>query len=263
MKIRYNLTIWLFSLRSCTGNPPTSRGYEAAKELYEQKLQNPIGGIAALNDELSNIFENQRQRIAKCLDLPPGSEIILCPSGSDAEYIPVAIGQCLHPDKAISNGISQLNEIGAGSAPASVGKFFSTHAPFLGEISSDTYLNGLDGFENVEGIAVCARNKDGSVVDVSSQMSSFRKKELAAGRFPILHGVFGGKTGVRDEIMPGSDDAGDTTLGVVDACQGRFTAEEMKSWLDQDSLVLFTASKFYQVRYYEKTFLIFPYELYF
>ena len=46
--------------------------------------------------------------------------------------------------------------------------------------------------------------------------------------------------------MPESLDAGEKSLGVVDACQGRFSKEELHQWLEQDSLVLFTSSKFFQ-----------------
>lgn len=41
-------------------------------------------------------------------------------------------------------------------------------------------------------------------------------------------------------------ESGDRSLGVIDACQGRFSIDELHQWLKQDSLVLFTASKFYQ-----------------
>jgi hypothetical protein len=51
--------------------------------------------------------------------------------------------------------------------------------------------------------------------------------------------------------MPGSLEAGDKSFGVVDACQGRFSLEEMNEWMEQDSLVLFTTSKFYQVSAYQ------------
>jgi hypothetical protein len=66
------------------------------------------------------------------------------------------------------------------------------------------------------------------------------------GAYTIVHGVFGGKTGLLDESMPRSKDAGRTSMGVIDACQGRFSIEELHEWLEQDSIVLFTASKFYQ-----------------
>ena len=135
-----------------------------------------------------------------------------------------------------------MNEIGAGSAPASTGKHFSKYAPFLG----DHGLDSLSGFEDVDGIVIHAREKDGSVIDASGSMADFAEEQLSLGNYPIVHGVFGGKTGVRDETMPKSLEAGHQSMGVVDACQGRFTLEELKDWLTQDSLVLFTASKFYQ-----------------
>jgi hypothetical protein len=135
-------------------------------------------------------------------------------------------------------------EIGAGSAPAACGKYFSTHVPLIGRISKDAQT--LDGFEGVECVEIVARERCGNVVDASREMDDFIAHSLSKGSFPIVHGVFGGKTGLRDSKMPGSMEAGAKSLGVVDACQGRFSREEIKEWLDQDSLVLFTASKFYQ-----------------
>lgn len=225
---------------SCTGNPPTTRGYEAAKTLYESRFL----GLTTkeLDLALRITFDEQRKRIMKCLDLPHGSEIILCPSGSDAEYIPVAIATALHPGQKLVNGISQLNEIGAGSEPASIGKYFSTHAPFLGKHD----MINLPGFEDIQNFVIPAREPDGTVVNASKLMDDFVNTEIKNGNFPIVHGVFGGKTGVRDSIMPGSLNQGNTSLGIVDACQGRFTLDELKRWLNQDSIVLFTSSKFYQ-----------------
>jgi len=225
---------------SCTGNPPTLNGYEAAKELFEAKLKGLDGGD--LDTALRDVFEEQRSRLAKYLNLPAGAEVILCPSGSDAEYLPIAIAKALQPDKDIVNGVTQLNEIGAGSEPASTGKFFSKYAPFLG----DHGLEHLEGFERVGGVVVSARDKDGNINNASEEMAHFSEKYLGMNSYPIVHGVFGGKTGVRDEIMPGSLDGGDRSLGVIDACQGRFTLEELSQWLEQDSIVLFTSSKFYQ-----------------
>lgn len=227
---------------SCTGNPPTRTGYDAAKTLYEEKilpyLQDNDGDLENI---LRDIFQDQTNRLAKYLDLPAGSEIILCPSGSDAEYIPIAIAKCL-TTKPIVNGVTQLNEIGAGTAPASTGKYFSKYAPFLG----DHGLDYLTGYEGIEGVTVDAREKDGSVIDAAKVMTDFVHEQMEQGKYPIVHGVFGGKTGVRDTVMPASLAQGDDSLGIVDACQGRFTQQELKDWLAQDSLVLFTTSKFYQ-----------------
>ena len=195
---------------------------------------------------LRDIFSTQRYRLSVLLNLPRGTEIILCPSGSDAEYVPLAIAKMLKKNNdnvVIKNGVTQLNEIGAGSAPASIGKFFSTHAPFIGVLDGLKTLEGFDGFE---GVQIPARTDEGGVVDAALMMKNFTEECIQSGHYPIVHGVFGGKTGVRDEVMPPSLEGGKLSLGVVDACQGRFTLDELNQWLDQDSLVLFTTSKFYQ-----------------
>lgn len=226
---------------SCTGNPPTERGYNAGKKLFEKlsKLDDK-----QLDEALGEVFADHRRRLAKLLELKEGTEVLICPSGSDAEYMPIAIAKAIKGDVPISNGVTQLKEIGAGSAPASVGKYFSTHAPLVGRLDDETAY--LSGFEDIDGVTISAREKDGRVINASEKMAEFVTKAVTEGRYPIVHGVFGGKTGIRDEQMPGSTDGGDTSLGVVDACQGRFTLNELHGWLDQDSVVLFTASKFYQ-----------------
>lgn len=228
---------------SCTGNPPTRRGYDAASALFE-RLEGLEG--ADLSAAVGGVFRDQRERLSRLLDLPEGAEVVLCPSGSDAEYLPVAIARALKgEDKRIANGVTQLSEIGAGSAPASEGKYFSTHVPLVGrrtEEGGDT----MGGFENIDAVLVKARNQNGDVVNSAREMDGLVHTALADDVYPIIHGVFGGKTGLRDAAMPGSADSGNESLGVVDACQGRFTLEELREWLSQDSVVLFTASKFYQ-----------------
>jgi Asparagine synthase len=226
---------------SCTGNPPTQRGYDAGKKLF-QRLANLSD--EQLDAELAQVFKQQRERIANLLQLEKGTEVVICPSGSDAEYLPLAIARAIKGDVHISNGITQLREIGAGSAPASVGKYFSSHAPLVGRLPDEAeYLTGFEGFD---GITISAREKNGDVVNGAEKMAEFVNSEIARGTYPIVHGVFGGKTGIRDEQMPGSLESGEKSLGVVDACQGRFSLDELHQWLKQDSLVLFTASKFYQ-----------------
>lgn len=228
---------------SCTGNPPTERGYEAAKTLYEKKLANLEG--EELDETLRKIFRDQRERLAKLLKLPSGAEVVLCPSGSDAEYIPLAIAKTIRPDAKIVNGVTQVKEIGAGSVPAAMGRFFSAFAPLVGGID-DFSEKTLAGFEGIEGEVFDAREGDGSVVEASRRMEEFLQSALKKDEYPIVHGVFGGKTGLRDEKMPGGIEGGSKALGIVDACQGRFSTDELLQWLDQDSLVLFTGSKFYQ-----------------
>jgi len=227
---------------SCTGNPPSARGYSAAKKLYDGIFLGLEG--RQLESALRNVFSHHRKRITRLLDLPRGSQVVIVPSGSDAEYVPALIARTLRPDAKITSGVVQLREIGAGSAPAAMGRYFSTHAPLIGRIPDG--LEYLAGFEGISGMITSAREPDGSVVKSSDEMRAFVETALSRGLFPIAHGVFGGKTGIRDDTMPASLDGGSTSLGVVDACQGRFSRKELHEWLSQDSLVLFTGSKFYQ-----------------
>lgn len=208
---------------SCTGNPPTERGSKAALKLFESLKDMLVEEKREdLDKALREVFQSQRRRLKEYLQLEnTGTQIILCPSGSDAEYLPVAIARALHQDKKIVNGVTQVNEIGAGSAPAAVGKLFSTHAPFLGEIGKG--LEVLDGFDGIGGNLLNARDENGNLNDASVEMKKFQEEQIALGNFPIVHGVFGGKTGARDTMMPGSLDGGGLSLGVVDACQGRFS----------------------------------------
>jgi len=263
---------------SCTCNTPTESGYNAAKKLYREKLASK-NTPEELEEALREIFENQRQRIAKALELPEGVEVALCPSGlsrslgaemcsclisgelifyglylplvslgSDAEYLPIAIARALQPatqkGKKIVNICTQLKEVGAGTNVAAGGTYFSTHAPLYGKVPDGvTRLKGF-GEDGLTEVSIPARERDGSVLDASAMAAEIAKKESDA--YPILHGVFGGKTGLRDGVMPPSEDGGETSLGVIDACQGRFSLDELHAWLEQDSIVLFTGSKFYQ-----------------
>jgi asparagine synthase (glutamine-hydrolysing) len=227
---------------SCTCNSPTERGYQAAKKLFTEF---EFASNGELDNTLQTVFDGQRRRIAACLELPDGVEIILCPSGSDAEYIPIAIARALKPSaEKIVNIVTQLKEIGAGSSVASGGAYFSTHAPLTGRLPDG--VSHLEGFDGVSEISIPARERDGSVLDASAMAEAIARQAEQEGAYPIIHGVFGGKTGLRDTCMPPSRDGGKSSMGVIDACQGRFSLAELHEWLAQDSIVLFTASKFYQ-----------------
>ena len=64
-------------------------------------------------------------------------------------------------------------EIGAGSAPAACGKYFSTHVPLIGRISKEHQEATLDGFEGVECVEIVARERCGKAVNASEEMDNF------------------------------------------------------------------------------------------
>lgn len=240
---------------SCTCNPPTRRGYAMASDLYARFEGLDKHGEGEL---LGAVMAEMRERLHAAFQLPEGAEVILCPSGSDAEYIPIAIARALVPEtgrsRKIVNIVTQLREVGAGTAPAAGGEFFSTHTPLSGALPSHMVngrLSGMDDSALLSHVDVPARGRDGSVTDTDAAVADALSAAEEEGSYAIVHGVFGGKTGMMDAQMPrsrGSSHAASESLAVIDACQGRFSLEELHSWLEEgsDAVVLITGSKFYQ-----------------
>ncbi len=231
---------------SSTCNAPTTKAYAAAKNLYDTQFASVKE--QDLGEKLQLVFDRQREQITRLLNLPDGSEVIIVPSGSDAEYIPIAIAKTLFPDnKEILNIVTQVKEVGAGTAPAAGGLWFSTHAPLFGKLPTHVHeAKQLDGFHDdakVDTLLIPARTEDGEVVDIKQAMVDAFLDGQGGNAYKILHGVYGGKTGMIDQQCGTKLSKG---LTVVDACQGRFQLSELRNWINNDSIVLFTSSKFYQ-----------------
>lgn len=232
---KYNVSPWPLPASalfrgSCTCNPPTQRGYLAAQGLFDN-----FGDYA---DATRSI----RQRLARAFGIQ-NAALFLCPSGSDAEFVPVAVAQSLAPGKELINVVTQHMEIGAGSAPAANLQYFSASTP-LG--ASKIVGNRLSDSVDIRLAAVPARDADGVPVDTANLrealITEFLQKNTSG--FAIAHSVVGGKTGLRDVVLDSNSTRG--VLGVVDACQGRFTNAELQNWLAKDNIVLLTGSKFYR-----------------
>ncbi len=54
-----------------------------------------------LKISVSDIMDGVRSRLKSIYNLPAGTEIFLCPSGSDAEYIPLLIAKTLNKGKKV------------------------------------------------------------------------------------------------------------------------------------------------------------------
>ena len=65
-------------------------------------------------------MEGVRSRIKTLYNVPPGTEVFLCPSGSDAEYIPLLIAKTLNKGRKIVNVVTCDAEVRSGvSIPVS------------------------------------------------------------------------------------------------------------------------------------------------
>lgn len=237
------------SRSSCTCNPPTAEGHAAARSLIEDRFAAPLAceDDASLAAEVAKVHEEHRAQLRLLLRLPEGTELAFCPSGSDAEFVPLMIAAALAPGRRVVNILTQHRETGSGTGAAAAGRFFTQSTPLAGENPArqkDLLIAGLSA--GVTTRVVPARHRDGSPVDTAAAVAELQQQADQAGDYVITHVVAEGKTGLQDAHMPETRGAGTGSLAVVDACQVRCGVDDISRWLTGGAVVLITGSKFYQ-----------------
>ena len=148
--------------------------------------------------------------------------------------------------------VTCVEEVGSGTLGASGGRFFSTLEPIPGYTSGNVEMHDpLQGLEFVETVAINAREKTGDVVDADSRIKETLERVAAENAVPIVHSVFGSKTGICQDLRAQMAYAKEKVekLGgffVVDACQGRMPDRMVRDLLDDGVIVLITGSKFFR-----------------
>lgn len=137
--------------------------------------------------------------------LSKGTGVFLSPSGSDAEYIPLLIAKLLNPGKSVTNIVTCNEEVGSGTLAAAGGKFFSPLEPIPGfhtHIEGGPKMNDPvhELADNVETIAINAREPSGDVIDANSTIEATLKTCQEKGSVPIVHSVHGSKTGICQKL---------------------------------------------------------------
>lgn len=180
---------------SCTCSAPTPEGYQAAKYYYEQ--------LKSGQTNVDDLMEGIRSELKRLYELPEGTGIILTPSRSDAQFIPLLIAKILNRDqKKFLNILPCNGEIGTSTPLAAGGKYFSEYQPIEGyseesglDCTIDAPIVGLA--EGVEVLSLDARDKDGNVIDNKNQIEQAVKRCSDEGIVPILHSVFPSGTGIQ------------------------------------------------------------------
>lgn len=230
---------------SCTCSSPTRDGFEASR----RELRSLWSGRTTF----ANSMEEIRRRLSAALSVSVPHEVVLHPSGSDAELIPLAIAAARAKELGCSeivNIVAAAGEVGSGTAPAAGGRHFSEFTPCGGLVNNGEVMADFPTSTTVvelkprDGSGQCIDNYDELVMNV---IRAARK----AQDFPyfIVHAVDGSKTGLR---LPSQEllqrlmgELGERLLVVLDACQCRSEAEELNWFLERGAVVLVTGSKFF------------------
>ncbi len=238
----------------------------SVQNMFDEANQHVISrleSIFKLNENYDNIAENER------------NEIVLLPSGSDAEYLPLVValirsynltmnGNMTHNTFVnhikVHNNVIASGEVGSGTSYACSGQHFSTVSPkdsssppLLSTSSPSSahqigeYLTGIDPAQ-IELVEFKPRDI-GGVVDFQEQLiidtihSQLSCANTAA--VSVLHIVLGSKTGL---IYPSLATVQKLTtlykerlIVVVDACQTRCDMSVLRDFVEKDQfIVLFT-----------------------
>ena len=230
---------------SCTASSPGHRAYSAADELQTWLSQEQEDGA----DRSWEATDEIRSEIRKWADLDNRVDIILTPSATDAEFIPLWL--CLaHGDRVLNILVGPL-ETGSGSGYAASGCHISSITPSGTTVLMNAPLEQLRDLP-IRTEEYDIRGPDGEFIETEKFEKSIADSithAIEQGEKVLLHHVDCSKTGAR---LPSIDFCsemqrkhGENVRVVVDAAQLRTEPREIRNWLDRGWAVLISGSKFY------------------
>jgi hypothetical protein len=282
---------------SCTCSKATYATYLAADAMRHRMLGR-ILAVASKRSFLHAITDNSvvavesaaanamfemnteiRTRLQAVCGLGAEAEVVLFPSGSDAELLPLTLALArAGPSGKVYNFVTAAGEVGSGTPNAAGGRHFSPLSPrgsypyphLAATQDANGYLAGWDG-GRVEVVQYKPRRADGEVdlqeerlvADVRARLGGCDGGSVgsdvddggpasaaaaAAGTsVAVLHVVLGSKTGL---VCPSaatvallSREYGARLVVAVDACQLRNTLDAVGRHVQQGHVVLVTGSK--------------------
>jgi hypothetical protein len=235
---------------SCTSSSPLPDVYEAAVKQH-QRLQ-AAACAGKLDQEVRAGYARIVRGIKHQLELNrvAGVEVVLTPSGTDAEYLAVllALGKRARP---LHNIVVGPREVGSGTQWAAGARHFDSVTPH-----SSNHEPGTPVVKSVADLVTVStvqlRTVDGSVRDsgeIDAEVEALCDQAVHNGERVLLHIVAHSKTGVHAPSLATAralcQRHGQHIEVLVDAAQGRVSRRGLLEALQSNFMVLFTGSKFY------------------
>jgi hypothetical protein len=188
------------------------------------------------------------KRIRACYGLDDGVEIAFGPSGTDLEYLSLALA--LATGQPITNLVVEVDEVGSGCLFSQAGQYFAARTALGLTVEKGAQLPGFDR-ERVNVVTLKARCDDGPVRtadDYAAALLDVAGEVIASGGRPLVHIIHRSKTGIITPTLPVIDQLlaahGDAVDLVVDACQGRISPGAIHAYLARGAGIFITGSKF-------------------
>lgn len=227
---------------SSTAASPDPRGFAAAGRVLAS-----LTGTRARHDGGVKIWLDQiRARLAGLFGIA-GTEAVLTPSGTEAEYAALSVA-CALLERPLTNIIVAPSETGRGVMTAAAGRHFLASTSLGGPVVPGELLKGFASVET-KGIAIrdaAGYPRDAAAIDLEA--ASLVAAALGAGRDVLLHVLDASKTGLsgvtRETAALLAKQAPGRVIVAVDACQLRCQPAQLKQDLESGFMVMITGSKF-------------------
>ncbi len=198
-----------------------------------------------------------RHRIRDVWQLDPATDIVFAPSGTDLEFVALAIAGGLGDAgphfahgtaRPVTNVLLGHDEVGSGCALAAAGRYFAGQTAVSTEIAKGSPVDGLNQTSIVNIPVRDAVGQPVSCATITQQIDALARAAARQGRQVLAHVVHGSKTGLVLPSLAGIDTLrarlGDRVRFVVDACQARIEGHAIRAYLERDAIVMLTGSKF-------------------
>lgn len=240
---------WAITFASSTASSCSERGYMAADTARLSATAALLRGTAPGRVVVSCV-EVARRGIAKAFGITAGERVILAASGTDTELLALALTHLAGRDQPVLNILIAPEETGRGVPLAARGRHFAVDTALGHDVTFEAPVAGFRPDTDVTSILL--REPSGAVrplAVVEAEIEAALAAGIAAGWFVILHGLDLSKTGL---LAPSPGFLahlravyGDAFDIVVDACQGRLSANAIRAYLNLRAVVLITGSKFF------------------
>lgn len=204
-------------------------------------------GEALSGEHYGERLKALRWRLRAALALEAGTEIAFAPSGTDLEFIALALAKS-RGRRPVRNILLGSDEIGSGCTAAAGGRYFADATALNPAVAKGACISG---FEHTEVAEVAVRDPAGLARpsgEVTDEIDRLCSEAVAADHHALVHVVHGSKTGL---VLPDLADIdflrdryGPALTLAVDACQARLSNAAIAAYVKRDAIVLLTGSKF-------------------
>ncbi|WP_096701902.1 hypothetical protein [Magnetospirillum sp. 15-1] len=239
---------WAITFASTTATSVSDGAFAHVEALRRRLAEAERAG--RLDDEYAAAMEEVRGEIPHQCGMVAGTEAILTPSGTDAEFY--ALHLALAADRRPLTGIVIApRETASNVLPAASGRHYNATTAMGHHVTVDQPVDAATA-ARVELAVLELRDRAGNPLparDIDRAAEALVEREVARGRRVLLHLLDTSKTGL---VAPGVEFtfalarrfAGHLDV-VVDASQLRLSKESVARYLDHGFMVIVTGSKFF------------------